>query len=149
MPRRSVADQVEAHLRANDWHFHKHPKRRGLFETGFIAQGHPFDLIIHDLTEDEAVLFLVPHIVYVSTNRRKEFAHLLCKLNYMTLLGAYDMDPADGEVRFKVALPTDKAVITDEQISHCIGALITTLDETFSQISKPLFRKESKRKSAR
>jgi hypothetical protein len=149
MPRKSVASRIEKHLRRNDWHFHKVPRTKGLFSTGFLVRGHPLDLLIHDLAAREVLLFLVPHIVYVERGRRTEFADILSKLNWDVLLGAFEMDHRDGEVRYKIALPTDDAVITDEQIGHCIEALWGTLEETYSEIIKSTFGRKAKRRSKR
>ena len=149
MPKRTTASRIEAFLRKDNWRFRKDPDDRGLFRMGFTVLSRPFELMIHDAARQKALLFLVTPIVFISESQRRDFAELLSKLNYGLLLGAYEMDPADGEVRLKLAVPTDKAAVTDQQIRHCIAALLNVLAHDYAEISDFVLREQRKKKSAR
>jgi hypothetical protein len=149
MPKRPNTAIIEKYLRKNDLHFQKDPHDKGLFRMGMVVRGLAFDLIIHDSSSQEAVLFLFPHIAFVPKQRRKDFAGLLSEVNYGLLLGSYEMDPADGEVRLKLGIPTDRTAVTEQQIDRCVGFLVGLLNKSFPQIASFVAGTEGRGKSRR
>jgi hypothetical protein len=146
MAKSTNATRVETYLSKNDWRFQKEKGNTGTLRMGFVLQGFAFDLIIQDAAKQEVLLFLTPHIAFVPKHRKRDFAELLAELNYGLILGTYEMDPEDGELRLKIGVPTDQNAITEGQIEHCMRVLLSILSNSFPRIAAFLASESTKRK---
>ena len=63
---------------------------------------------------------------------------LLLDWNYSMVLGAYERDARDGEIRLRIAIPYVNTNVTKEQVCHCIDIAIVTLEVHLPQIEKVL-----------
>ena len=80
-------------------------------------------------TEDPPRLLIhsvVP--VAVPADRRAAVAELLTRVNFGTVLGGFEMDYDDGEVRFKVSFPTEDGPVSERVFETLMMANLTTFD---------------------
>jgi len=62
----------------------------------------------------------------------------LLHLNYGMLLGSFDRDQTDGEIRFRVAIPYRDSRLSAEQAGWCIDVAMISLDHGMSKVEEIL-----------
>lgn len=60
---------------------------------------------------------------------RRAMAELLTRANYGLVLGNFELDFADGEVRFKTSLDVEGAALTPPLIQACVYANVMIMDQ--------------------
>lgn len=58
--------------------------------------------------------------------------------NYRILLGRFERDEKDGEIRFGIALPYRDTTLSTDQVTWCIGIAISTLEGIMPKIEQCL-----------
>jgi hypothetical protein len=64
----------------------------------------------------------------VPAKRRKEVALFLTRANFGLLIGNFELDLDDGELRYKTSIDVEDAELTDALIDHLVLANVTTMD---------------------
>ena len=72
---------------------------------------------------------------YSSDQVAKVNEHML-KKNYEFSVGAFERDPSDGEVRFRIGLPYLDGQLTEEQIKVCIGLVVSAMTDFMREIER-------------
>ena len=70
---------------------------------------------------------------------RNKCAELLTRINYDLTLGCFEMDYADGEIRFRTSVMVPGADITPGIIEHLIRANLHIVEENYPQIMAVLY----------
>lgn len=65
----------------------------------------------------------------VPEDRRLPMAEFLARANYSLVLGNFEMDFADGELRFKTSIDVEGMSLTPELVKPVIYANVLTMDE--------------------
>jgi hypothetical protein len=86
-----------------------------------------FRLLVWLDPEDGDVLFLVPGWLRVdptvcAPEVRARLAELLLTLNWDLALGGFELDPTDGEVRFRLACPWVDGHLGPASVRRCVAA---------------------------
>jgi hypothetical protein len=150
-------DIVELTLKARSWKYVRIDSEAIM--TGFAtSNGNCFLLVRHD-KERNTLLFLCnpakapvaalealssdqPPILRIhekngsspeQVNRVNEF---LLHQNYRLLLGAFERDASDGEIRFRIALPFPDGAPTQKQVNWCIEMACSTVSQTMQELAK-------------
>jgi hypothetical protein len=55
-------------------------------------------------------------------------------MNYQIVLGCFERDERDGEIRFRIAIPYRDTNLTVEQVNWCIEIAIGTMDAFMPEI---------------
>ena len=77
-----------------------------------------------------ALLYSVPPL-RVPEDRRVEVAQYLTRANYGLLIGNFELDMDDGEVRYKTAIDVENAELSDALIAGMVRANCATTDRYF------------------
>ena len=77
-----------------------------------------------------ALLYSVPP-VRVPEERRVEVAKFLTRANYGLLIGNFELDMDDGEVRYKTAIDVENSELTPALIAGLVRANCATTDRYF------------------
>jgi hypothetical protein len=97
-------------------------------ETGFRGRSGVFRLVIF-LREQPALLgALVRLPEVVPEPKRPQVAETIARANYGLALGCFELDMSDGEIDFRVSMPTPGAALTHEQFRALLGAAMWTTD---------------------
>jgi hypothetical protein len=64
----------------------------------------------------------------VSEEKRPTMAEFITRANYGLVIGNFEMDYEDGELRYKTSLDFEDAEVTTELLRHIVYANVTTLD---------------------
>jgi len=71
-----------------------------------------------------------------SPQRVAEVCEALMHWNYTILLGSFERDHRDGEIRYRVAVPYRDTDFTFDQFNWCVLVSISTLDRVMPRIEK-------------
>ena len=85
-------------------------------------------LLVRHLEERQVISIVVPNLHSVPEALRPEAAELVTRINFQTLVGNFELDHADGEVRFSHAIPVREAGVKVSQIMQVIGCAAWSVD---------------------
>jgi hypothetical protein len=128
--------QIARYLDQYGWSKHREvpekDEKEGLVLTGWQGAGaKEFVLAIDPMVEKGCLSFKVVEALKVP----REEAHLdqfllaMAWLNFSRILGKWGYDPRDGEVRFSVDVPIDRADFTYEQFKHTLRVIVGEVEE--------------------
>ena len=150
---------VEDALKGRDWKYARVDANTIL--TGVqTASGRVYFIIIRHEDGKRTVLFLFnplirgaadalqalaggrPPFLRVHTNEGHssqqvaEVCQSLMHKNYQIVLGCFERDERDGEIRFRIAIPYRDTSLTVEQVNWCIDIATGTMEAVMSEIEK-------------
>ena len=76
----------------------------------------------------EQFIFYVVMPMRVPEEMRAAMAEFLTRANYGLVVGNFEMDYEDGEVRYKTSLDVEDTEATTELLRHIVYANVTTMD---------------------
>lgn len=119
-------ERIEASLRKlrewltrNDWSF-EDAEDGAYIRTGVQGRHSRFRIILGIRGDGPTFLCFGLFDFSVPAPRRPACAELINRINYTSLLGAFEMDAEDGELRFRLTFPLDGAELCDEQIERAL-----------------------------
>jgi hypothetical protein len=90
---------------------------------------------IVDILPDRPFLRCFLHICCrAPEERRPAAAELITRINYGLRLGNFEMDFADGEIRYRAGIDVAGGELTAEMVDAVIGATVGTVDRYFPAI---------------
>lgn len=146
---------VERALKKRNW---RYLRLSDLIVTGVRTQAGNYIIIVADDHRRKTVLMMFLPLSGVGDNLEafaersrppglrvhQDVGHLpdqvanVCELlleeNYRILLGRFERNPSDGEIRFVVAIPYRDRPLSKDQVDWCIEVGISTCDEVFPKI---------------
>ena len=159
--KKDVLEVAEAALKARDWKYSRMNERTIL--TGCRAGAASLLIVIKNEPGKRALLVMGNAIVgntdplaslsagslpllrvhsgagHSAQQVAKACDHLL-RRNYEFAVGAFERDPSDGEIRFRIGLPYRDGMPTEEQIEWCIASTLDAMSNLlreFGDITKP------------
>ncbi len=105
---------------------------RTVFRFGISMNHGRCDTIIDLQTDDNHVLIYVVWPMFVPPNKRDRIADFLTRANYGIIIGNFEMDYDDGEIRYKSSFVYD----SDTNLSNDV--FIRYLNKSFSTFDKYL-----------
>lgn len=75
----------------------------------------------------------------VPSEQRATFAEAIVRANYGLLLGNFEMDFADGEVRFKSSVDVEGGELVPMMVQNMIGTMLATADEYYPAFVRVLY----------
>lgn len=123
----SLYDQLVAYFKRDGWTVHLIPHYQAL-EMGVSGQNSSFRLVALADEERSVVRYLVFLEGKVPEPRRREVMEFLTRANYGLLLGNFEMDLSDGEVRFRCSLTTEGSTLGYEQHRNMLYVSVGMMD---------------------
>lgn len=77
--------------------------------------------------------------VHVSENKRTEASEFIIRANYGLMLGNFEMDLADGEVRFKTSVDAEGGELSSTMIDNLLRSNLITMDRYFPGLMAVLY----------
>jgi hypothetical protein len=153
--RHDPMDTVEKALKNRGWKYQRVDSKTVL--SGFALQQYTCFVGIQHEEERKTLVFLFhpartpmevfqavtagghPFVrVHTSMGHSEEQVAQVCALllheNHSMLLGSFERDEADGEIRFRVALPYRDVHVTVEQVNWCVEIGVFALDSGMQKI---------------
>ena len=95
------------------------PQTDGEDVTGYIHCG-LVECKLRIAPQDRMLRCLISFPIFVPDYQRLAMAEAICRMNFCLYSGAMELDMADGELRFRNALPMIDTVPTDEQLEWLV-----------------------------
>jgi len=105
-------------------------------EMGVAGEHGNYRLVALVDAERSIVRFLIFVEGRVPELRRREVMEFLTRANYGLLLGNFEIDLADGEVRFKNAIDIEDSPLTYEQYHNMLYVALATMDRYFPGLQR-------------
>lgn len=154
--KKDALEVVEARLKAQDWKFARLDERTIL--TGFRAGAGAVILTFRNEPGKRALLLMAnalpsegnafasleagrPPVLCVHTKagysaeQVQRVSENLLARNYRFAVGAFERDPSDGEIRFRIGLPYRDSLPTEDQIEWCLGAMAEAMSELLRDLA--------------
>ena len=125
---RAVFDVLIDFMNLDGWVYREIEHRRVL-ALGVEGKNGRFDCytVVREAERQIAVYSICP--VKVPDYKRYNMAAFITMLNYGTVVGNFELNLHDGEVRYKTSLDAEDAALTPAFIKHLIYTSITTMDD--------------------
>ena len=129
------------HLDGLKWKYHRFADRPVLF-CGFNGSDvlWDFNLVARRKSDGDFLLAVSSFIPNKARpERRAAVAELLTRINWELTLGCFEMNHADGEIRFRTSMILPGANITDAIAEHLVRSNLCIVDERMPQIMAVLY----------
>lgn len=122
-----LGSAVRDYLTADGWPHRELPDSAGI-EVGY--QGENGRWPVYVLTDDDVGLCIVYSMspVQVPEDARAAVCEFLTRINYGLTVGGFEMDLADGEVRFRTSVAVGEAVVPVEIIHRLLHLNVLAMD---------------------
>jgi hypothetical protein len=123
----TLLKEVKAFLREEGWIAAEAPDRPVLMATVAGDNGSwPFAVWVPG---SDGPVVCYSSITEVAPERRREVGALLAELNFGLPVGSFEMDPDDGEVRFRTSVGVAGVEATPELLSQLVYANVAGTDD--------------------
>ena len=145
-------DTCERSLKERGWKYQR--SDANTIVTGMTGQeGRSYYFSIRHDEQKKTLLFLFnplrpdteatrPLLIHTSAGLTEdevaEIVALLMDENYRMVLGSFERDESDGEIRFRIALPYRDASPTLEQVNWCMMIAIATSEHVTAKVVSKL-----------
>ncbi len=129
----NLSDVVQSFLEDDDWKYEKRSDR-DIFLAGISAKHSSYQLVF-DVKEDSSQLIIytiVPQ--HVPEAYRCEISEFLTRANYGIIIGNFELDFDDGEVRYKTSIDVEGGELTPAMVHQMTLYGISTTDRYFPGI---------------
>lgn len=131
--RPSLSDAVRAFFEAEGWPYTQEPADSTLY-VGFEGNNGRWmcAAMVYDNLDQFAFYSLVSHLV--PDERRVAMAEFLIRANCDLIIGSFDMDFANGQVRFKTSVDVGRSALDQAMIRTLVYTNVQTMGRYFTGI---------------
>lgn len=133
-----ILDIVGRFLEADDWPFSL-IEGRPVYKTGFEGKNGQFTCYAQERTEQQQFVFYSIFPVRAPENKLADVAEFITRANYGMIIGNFELDYADGEIRYKTSVDVEDVELAEPLIRHLIYANVLTLDKYFPGLMRLLY----------
>lgn len=127
---------VISHLTEHGLRFGQAEARPEVFTSISTRKGSYFCFIS---VADEIFRCFTSISCHVPVERRQSVAELLVRINWKVLLGNFEIDFRDGEIRYRVTVDLRAGELTDGMVESALRASLSTVDQFFPAIMSVLW----------
>lgn len=114
-----IFDAVVRFFQEDDWHFEQ-LSGEPILRLGFRGDNGSWDCYAHAREAQHQFVFYSILDVNVPPNRRQAMAEFLTRANYGLVIGNFEMDFKDGEVRYKTSIDVEGDHLTSALIKQMV-----------------------------
>ncbi len=96
--------------------------------TGFVGKTAPFSVRVILRGDSPVLTVLVRAPIVVPENQRPTMADAVNRANFGLPLGSFELDPSDGTLLFRSAMPIADGTVTRDQFRHLFCSALSTTD---------------------
>lgn len=133
-----ILDAVERFLCSDDWPVSQ-VEGRTVVKTGFEGKNGQFTCYAQERYEQDQLVFYSIFPVRTPENKTHEVAEFITRANYGMIIGNFELDYSDGEIRYKTSVDVEDSEITEPLIRHMIYANVLTMDKYFPGLMRVLY----------
>jgi hypothetical protein len=133
-----ILDAIEHFLEEDDWPVSL-VEGRTVYKTGFEGKNGQFTCYAQERTEQEQFVFYSIFPVRTPENKLNEVAEFMTRANYGMIIGNFELDYGDGEIRYKTSVDVEDVSQVDPLIRHMVYANVLTMDKYFPGLMRVLY----------
>lgn len=131
-----IGNAVEQVLDGLDLHYsHEEHSYRFIIQDNYAD--FPFTIVADEEKELLVVIGFFP--VKVGGDHLDEVFKVINSINYRTTVGAFVIDPADGELSFRIAQNVDGGAVNQQVVRICLLQAISRLTDSYEEIMAGMF----------
>ena len=125
----SVSSCVEEYFHSDDWKYEE--LSEGVYRSGIRTNEGTYRIIHHAKDEDQRLIVMVFVESCVAERSRQSALEYLMRATYNMVLGNFEMDMDDGEVRFRISADFNHGGLSAEAIAHMTYVAIAMMDRHY------------------
>jgi hypothetical protein len=133
-----ILDAVGRFLEEEDWPISP-IEGKTVYKTGFEGKHGQFTCYAQERAEQEQLVFYSIFPVRAPENKQAEVAEFITRANYGMIIGNFEEDYTDGEIRYKTSIDVEDVETLDPLIRHIIYANVLTMDKYFPGLMRVLY----------
>jgi hypothetical protein len=123
----ALLDIAEQFFHDEDWEYQR-LEPRGILRMGFTGDSGNWLCFAQARDAQRQIAFYSICPLRVPEARRMHVAEFLARANYGLVIGNFEQDWDDGEVRYKTSLDVEDCELSGTLFSHIVYANVTTMD---------------------
>ena len=123
----SLLDIAERFFLAEGWEYQR-LEHRDILRMGFTGSNGNWICFAQSREDQRQIAFYSICPLRVPENKRLSVAEFLTRANYGLIMGNFEQDWDDGEVRYKTSLDVEDSELGIALLSHIVYANITSMD---------------------
>jgi len=138
-PKKGLFDRVAEYLDANDWRYRVERESAYFSMDCRIAEASV--RVILNVTEGDQlnrILALSVYPIFVPETRRVAVLKAMNEINFALVFGCFEMDPADGQIRFRTSVESDSD-ITESLMDRVLHGNLAGADKHFATLMGATF----------
>lgn len=133
-----ILEVIERFLIEDDWPYNL-LEGRSVYKTGFEGKNGQFTCYAQEREEQQQIVFYSVFPVRVPGERMADVAEFIIRANYGMIIGNFEMDYNDGEIRYKTSVDVEDVTVEDALVRHLIYANVLTMDKYFPGLMRVLY----------
>lgn len=118
---------VESFLREDGWDFVR-LDNRSVIKTGYQGEHGSWTCYAQTREEEQQFLFYAVCPIRAPEKKRAAVAEYLTRANYGMVIGNFEMDYADGEIRFKTSIDAEDSELTEAMVRSATYWAVVMMD---------------------
>jgi hypothetical protein len=137
--KKSLFEHVASYLDANDWRYSSDAERHYYSMSCRIKEATVRVVIdVFETEEWRRIMTFSIYPIFVPENRRLSVLEALNRINHSLVYGNFEMDMADGEIRFRTTVESE-ADIQESMIERVLNGNLSLSDKHFGALMAVTF----------
>ncbi|NES67194.1 MAG: YbjN domain-containing protein [Okeania sp. SIO2D1] len=124
---KSILATIIAYFTKDDWTFTK-LQGQSVLQMAYQGQNGLWNCYAQARETEEQFVFYSIYPELVSEEKRLAMAELLTRINYGLIIGNFEMDFNDGEIRYKTSIGVEGNILTHQIIKRLVYANVAIID---------------------
>lgn len=133
-----IFDGMLEFFREDDWRYSQ-IKDEPVLGMGFSGKNGTWNCFARAREEQEQLVFYSVCSVNAPENKRAAVAEYLTLANYGLIIGNFELDFRDGEIRYKTSIDVEDAELTQALIRNLVYTNVATMDRYLPGLLKVIY----------
>lgn len=133
-----ILKTIEQFLKNDNWPYNL-VNGRAVYKTGFEGKNGQFTCYAQERTEQQQFVFYSIFPVRAPDTQMTQVAEFITRANYGMIIGNFEMDYGDGEIRYKTSVDLEDSSVEEPIIRHMVYANVLTMDKYFPGLMRVLY----------
>ena len=133
-----IQDTVIRFFNDAEWTFTRHSEQP-ILQMGFQGDNGQWNCFAQTNEENERFAFYSVCPVTIPEHKRSLMAEFVARANYGLVIGNFELDFEDGEVRYKTSIDVEGDRLTEALVQQLVYANIATMDAYLPGIMRVIY----------
>src|SRR5512142_1586506 len=121
-----ILEAIRKFLDEDDWPYSL-VEGRTVYKTGFEGKNGQFTCYAQERGEQEQFVFYSIFPVRTPEDKMDDVAEFITRANYGMIIGNFELDYGDGEIRYKTSVDVEDIEISEALVRHMVYANVLTM----------------------